>query len=115
MAGHRWNSTVREVYDPRITNPQASTVWVAQHYAEATWDTSDMPQHVTNPKGKLVLGYVEDGDDNEHLDMNHPLADGFDISIGHIKFKVPRVESRNDYMVVLFGDSGNRSPTFTIN
>ncbi|KZT23478.1 hypothetical protein NEOLEDRAFT_1069546 [Neolentinus lepideus HHB14362 ss-1] len=108
MAGDRWNSTVRDVYDPRITNPQASTVWVVEDNAEATWDTSDMPQHVTNPKGKLVLGYIEDSSD-------HPLADGFDISEGHIKFRVPRVEPRNDYIVVLFGDSGNRSPTFTIN
>ncbi|EPQ54575.1 hypothetical protein GLOTRDRAFT_24481, partial [Gloeophyllum trabeum ATCC 11539] len=104
----------RDVYDPRITSPKSSTVWVVGHSVEVTWDTSDKPKHVTNPEGKVVLGYVEDGDPSEHLDMDHPLADGFDISDGHVKIKVPNVERRNDYIVILFGDSGNRSPAFTI-
>ena len=27
----------------------------------------DMPEHVSNPKGSLMLGYLKDGSDNEHL------------------------------------------------
>ena len=26
-----------------------------------------MPKHVSNPKGSLMLGYLKDGSDNEHL------------------------------------------------
>ncbi|PSR73949.1 hypothetical protein PHLCEN_2v10236 [Hermanssonia centrifuga] len=46
-------------------------------------DTSNPPKQITNSKGKIVLGHLQDGTD-EHLDL-------------------------------VFGDSGNRSPTFTIN
>ena len=28
-----------------------------------------MPKHVSNPKGSLMLGYLKDGSDNEHLGM----------------------------------------------
>lgn len=28
-----------------------------------------MPQNISNPKGKLMLGYLEDGSDNEHLQV----------------------------------------------
>ena len=26
-----------------------------------------MPKHVSNPKGSLMLGYLKDGSDDEHL------------------------------------------------
>lgn len=33
-------------------------------------DTSTRPKHVTNWEGKVVLGYLEDGDEtNEHLNF----------------------------------------------
>jgi hypothetical protein len=45
---------------------------------------------------------------------DHPLAEGFDIRDGHRTIRVPDVPPRNNYIVVVMGDSGNRSPEFTI-
>ncbi|KII86651.1 hypothetical protein PLICRDRAFT_113669 [Plicaturopsis crispa FD-325 SS-3] len=104
----------RVVYDPRITSPAFGTTWEVGSQVQVTWDTSDMPAHVTNPKGRLVLGYLKGDDQNEHLDFDHPLADGFDIAQGHVEVEVPEVQAGQNYIVVLFGDSGNRSPSFTI-
>ncbi|CDO73455.1 hypothetical protein BN946_scf185013.g90 [Trametes cinnabarina] len=87
-------------------------------------DTSDRPHEVTNYEGRAVLGYLADGDDdNEHLEFDslsvermteHPLAEGFNLTAGHVTVRVPDVDPRNEYIVVLFGDSGNRSPEFNI-
>lgn len=103
----------REVYSPPITNPNASTTWIVGSTVEVTWDVSQIPEGLTNFYGKLVLGYVDGGSD-EHLDLGNPLADGFNITQGHIAVEVPDVRPSSDYIVVLFGDSGNSSPTFTI-
>lgn len=43
------------------------------------------------------------------------LAENFSILLGRIEVTVPWVEDGSDYQIVLFGDSGNFSPTFTIN
>jgi hypothetical protein len=32
-------------------------------------DTTNRPSNLTSDNGKLVLGYLNDGDSNEHLDM----------------------------------------------
>jgi len=55
-----------------------------------------------------------EGSSNEHLDIKHPLATDFDIRQGKVPITVPSVKQGNNYIVVLFGDSGNRSPTFRI-
>ncbi|EAU85842.2 hypothetical protein CC1G_05059 [Coprinopsis cinerea okayama7 len=105
----------RDVYSPRITHPTSGSVWKAGRNATVTWDLSDMPRNVTNPYGTLILGYISDDDQyNEHLDLRHPLALKFDIRHGNVTFRVPKVSSRADYVVILFGDSGNRSPKFSI-
>ncbi|KAI0072720.1 hypothetical protein K474DRAFT_1667497 [Panus rudis PR-1116 ss-1] len=104
----------RDVWSPMIADPKGSTVWVRGTSASVKWDTRDPPDQITNPIGRVVLGYLLDGE-NEHLDLDNPLAEGFDLEKGSVKFKVPYVEPGNEYIVVLFGDSGNRSPTFTIN
>ncbi|KAF9820722.1 hypothetical protein IEO21_01165 [Rhodonia placenta] len=103
----------REVFSPPVTSPDASTTWHIGSIEQVTWDTSSIPKAITNSKGKLVLGYVNNGID-EHLDLEHPLAAGFDITQGSVQVVVPNVEPANDYIVALFGDSGNRSPAFTI-
>lgn len=103
----------REVYSPPVTSPDASTIWDIGSIEQVTWDTSSIPKAITNSKGKLVLGYVNNGTD-EHLDLDHPLAEGFEITQGFVQVVVPNVKPANDYIVVLFGDSGNRSPAFTI-
>lgn len=103
----------REVYSPPVTSPDASTIWDIGSIEQVTWDTSSIPKSITNSKGKLVLGYVNNGTD-EHLDLDHPLAEGFEITQGFVQVVVPNVKPANDYIVVLFGDSGNRSPAFNI-
>ncbi|KAI0917120.1 hypothetical protein AcW1_007601 [Taiwanofungus camphoratus] len=103
----------REVYIPVITDPHASTVWTIGSRAEVTWDVSSIPSGLTDFTGKIVLGYLDKGTD-EHLDLDNPLAEGFNITEGHVEVEVPNVSPSNEYIVVLFGDSGNRSPTFTI-
>ncbi|KAJ6585179.1 hypothetical protein B0H19DRAFT_1016228 [Mycena capillaripes] len=104
----------RGVYSPPITKPDASTRWARGTEVTVTWSTSDIPQSITNSKGRLLLGYLKAGSSNEHLDLDHPLAEGFDIRDGHRTVQVPDVTPRHTYVLVLMGDSGNRSPEFTI-
>ncbi|KAJ7133010.1 hypothetical protein C8R46DRAFT_945182 [Mycena filopes] len=104
----------RSVYSPPITKPDASTRWARGTDALVTWSTSNMPEQITNATGRVLLGYLEDGSSNEHLDVDHPLAQGFNITDGSVKIHVPDVLPRDNYIVVLMGDSGNKSPTFTI-
>ncbi|CAL1712673.1 unnamed protein product [Somion occarium] len=73
-----------------------------------TWDTSDAPTQITNPIGRIILSK------GGLLDLDNPLADGFDILLGEFEVTVPDVEPADDYAIVLFGDSGNASPQFTI-
>ncbi|KAJ7147131.1 hypothetical protein C8R43DRAFT_542417 [Mycena crocata] len=104
----------RGVWSPSIIKPDASTKWTRGTEANVTWSTSDIPKSITNPKGTILLGRLEAGSSNEHLDVDHPLADGFDLSDGYSTFTVPIVPPRHNYIVVLMGDSGNHSPIFTI-
>ncbi|KAF8878125.1 hypothetical protein CPB84DRAFT_1688485, partial [Gymnopilus junonius] len=78
------------------------------------WDVRDMPKENVTRKGRSLLGYLEKGSQDEHLDIEHTLASDFNLGDGYATFKCPKVEPRKDYIVVLFGDSGNRSPRFTI-
>ncbi|KIY68334.1 hypothetical protein CYLTODRAFT_395607 [Cylindrobasidium torrendii FP15055 ss-10] len=104
----------RVVYSPPITFPTAGTVWVAGQEATVTWDTSGIPSDLTNSLGMVVLGYVTDDSPSEHLMIDTPLAKGFELSDGQVNITIPMVDSRNDYIIVLFGDSGNASPKFAI-
>ncbi|KNZ82074.1 hypothetical protein J132_08257 [Termitomyces sp. J132] len=62
----------------------------------------------------IVLGWVEQGSLNEHLDLDHPLAKDFELSDRRATITVPNVPPKDNYIVVVFGDSGNRSPAFSI-
>ncbi|KAH9480200.1 hypothetical protein JR316_0006798 [Psilocybe cubensis] len=104
----------RGVYSPNITNPTGRTVWIGGTDVVVTWDHDDMPAKPANPKGTLLLGYLDDGSEDEHLDVEHPLAADFDLKKGFVTFKCPEVVEREQYIVVLVGNSGNRSPTFKI-
>ncbi|KAF9221619.1 hypothetical protein BS17DRAFT_785070 [Gyrodon lividus] len=103
----------RTVYDCPITDPNVRTVWKAGKRATVTWDTRGLPANTTS-KGKIELGYLKGNSSNEHLDIEHPLAEGFSILAGRISVTVPQVKPGRDYIVVLMGDSGNHSPMFTI-
>ncbi|KAF8588588.1 hypothetical protein K439DRAFT_595864 [Ramaria rubella] len=104
----------RDVIDPPITYPTAGTVWNVNDRHNVTWDTSVIPPGF-NSTGMIVLGFLDDADgDNEHLDLNNPLAQGFLLTAGRAEITVPSVTTRDTYIIVLFGDSGNASPKFTI-
>ncbi|KAK7469367.1 hypothetical protein VKT23_003842 [Stygiomarasmius scandens] len=107
----------RDVINPPIIKPDASTVWTVGQAETVTWDTSGLPpdSQITNPTGTVVLGFIEDGDDSLHLMLDDPLAKGFSIRDGQVNITVPSVTPRSDYIIVLMGDSGNASPKFTIN
>ncbi|KAE9405686.1 hypothetical protein BT96DRAFT_1015411 [Gymnopus androsaceus JB14] len=105
---------VRDVFDPTITSPTASTVWQSGQTVTVTWDTSNIPSQLSNPIGMVVLGFMANSTDSEHLMLDSPLAQNFNISDGSVSFVVPSVVTRTDYIIALFGDSGNISPTFTI-
>ncbi|KIK44355.1 hypothetical protein CY34DRAFT_66699, partial [Suillus luteus UH-Slu-Lm8-n1] len=97
---------------PPITSPTAGTLWHVGEKQLVTWNTDNLPANMTNPVGMLVLGY--DYNNSENLMLNSPLATNINYTLGQVLITVPNVETREDYIVVLFGDSGNASPMFTI-
>ncbi|KAI0697918.1 hypothetical protein BC835DRAFT_1405569 [Cytidiella melzeri] len=101
--------TQRDVFVPPITYPHAGTVWKVGQRHNVTWSLADEPEQITNGLGQIVLaqGGILIGLDN-------PLADNFDITLGRYEITVPDVPTGSDYSLVLFGDSGNYSPEFTI-
>ncbi|EDR13601.1 uncharacterized protein LACBIDRAFT_292424 [Laccaria bicolor S238N-H82] len=104
----------RDVVAPHITSPDANSVWPIGTTQLVTWDTSDLPpdSQITNPIGQIILGYNESNSLN--LDFTNPLAKGFKLRDGKVQITVPNVPPRTDYLIVLFGDSGNTSPSFAI-
>jgi len=107
----------RIVVDEKITSPSATTIWhTGQKGVNVTWEVTP---DATGYNGNLLLGwlfanYTEDP--NEHLSAT-PLATGFPLSAGSVSFDIPcsaDIPSRDSYIVVLMGDSGNASPQFTI-
>jgi len=97
----------RDVFVPPITYPHSGTVWKVGQRHNVTWDTSNRPVRITNSVGRILL---RRGDRTTSL----VLADNFSILLGRIEVVVPRVPHDSDYQLVLFGDSGNFSPKFTI-
>ncbi|KAH9841483.1 uncharacterized protein C8Q71DRAFT_331765 [Rhodofomes roseus] len=95
-----------------IQSPNVFSVWPVGSTQTIKWDPSQVPQTAANHTGIVLLGYYED--DSENLDTQTPLVAGFQIADGQVDITVPNVTERNDYIVVLFGNSGNASPTFTI-
>ncbi|KAI5121408.1 hypothetical protein M0805_003180 [Coniferiporia weirii] len=100
------------VYNPMITYPVAGTVWNAGEVHTVTWDTSAIPAGQNNATGTILLGHIENN--SENLNIAQPLATGFKIMSGATNITVPLVTDGDDYIVVLFGDSGNASKEFTI-
>ncbi|KAG2758179.1 hypothetical protein P692DRAFT_20824264 [Suillus brevipes Sb2] len=103
---------LRDVVDPPITSPTAGTLWHVGEKQLVTWNTDNLPANMTNPVGMLVLGY--NYNNSENLMLNSPLATNINYTVGQVLITVPNVVTREDYIVVLFGDSGNTSPMFTI-
>ncbi|KAG1836723.1 hypothetical protein DFJ58DRAFT_817751, partial [Suillus subalutaceus] len=72
-----------------------------------TWDTSSEPSEVTNPTGQV---YLRQGDATQ----SSPIAYGFALSDGEVNVTIPYDTIPGEYMIVLFGDSGNWSDEFPI-
>ncbi|OSC98395.1 hypothetical protein PYCCODRAFT_1439266 [Trametes coccinea BRFM310] len=97
----------RDVFVPPITYPHTGTVWYKGQRHNVTWDTTNAPVNITNKLGRIML---------RKGDITTPviLEDNFDILLGRIEVTVPWVLPDTDYSLVLFGDSGNFSPQFSI-
>ncbi|KAJ7486045.1 hypothetical protein B0H11DRAFT_2186629 [Mycena galericulata] len=108
------------VVTPHITRPIANATWPAGSNQIVTWETEDIPPASMNDTAKIVLGHRSTTPDkhgnsetSENLDWDHPLVN-CTLGDGHANITVPNVPSGTKYIVVLFGDSGNASPEFTI-
>ncbi|KAI0784332.1 hypothetical protein C8Q75DRAFT_724560 [Abortiporus biennis] len=97
----------RDVFVPPVTYPVKGTVWKSGERQIVTWDTSGAPVNITNPTGFIILR-------SAGVTTSVVLADNFPILKGHVELTVPLVLTRDDYSIILFGDSGNVSPDFTI-
>ncbi|KAL7280155.1 hypothetical protein ACG7TL_006574 [Trametes sanguinea] len=104
----------RDDVQPPITNPTAQTVWRVGETQIVTWDVAALNgTPPSNPTASIILGTLTpDGD--EHLMIESPLVSGFPILAGNVSLTVPSVPSANNYIVCLFGSSGDISPMFTI-
>ncbi|OCH93447.1 hypothetical protein OBBRIDRAFT_749692 [Obba rivulosa] len=98
----------RDVFVPPVLYPHNGTVWKKGQRHNVTWDTSNAPAQITNAIGEIRLAQA-----GEPI-FPVILATGFSILDGRIEVEVPWVATASDYSVVLFGDSGNFSPAFTI-
>ncbi|KAH9028349.1 hypothetical protein EDB85DRAFT_1892527 [Lactarius pseudohatsudake] len=100
------------VVSPTVTSPTENATWPILSQQLVTWDTSKIPPSGRNNIGRILLGYLEDNDPSEHLYWE--LASGFLITVGFQNVTVPNVPPQNNYVIALFGDSGNLSPEFSI-
>jgi len=98
----------RDVFVPPVLYPHAGTVWTVGQRHNVTWDTSNHPVNITNKIGVILLR-------KGGIATPIILGNGFNILLGRIEVTVPWVLDGSDYQIVLFGDSGNFSPVFTIN
>ncbi|KAF7298885.1 hypothetical protein MIND_00836500 [Mycena indigotica] len=97
----------RTVFNPPILIPNETTAWTAGSVETVTWNATGIPEGVP---GKLQLGFLTSESEN----LSVILAQGFNLTDEKVQITVPNVVTRSNYIIVLFGDSGNRSPEFTI-
>lgn len=57
------------VYRPQLTAPVAGDSWPMGSEQTVTWDVSDIPPEAIYQTGILLLGHVEEGSSDEHLDI----------------------------------------------
>ncbi|KAJ6570559.1 hypothetical protein DFH09DRAFT_1153785 [Mycena vulgaris] len=106
VAGASVGPAPLDVFSPPITSPTAGAVWVSKTQQNVTWDASGAPGSISNEamlllrKGAITAPFI--------------LAKGFDLRAGTLEITVPYVFTGTDYELVLFGDSGNFGPVFTI-
>ncbi|KAF8591332.1 hypothetical protein K439DRAFT_1627051, partial [Ramaria rubella] len=99
-----------DVFDPPILYPNAATVWFAGQSHNVTWDTSGLPS--TLPNGSMIQLRIAR---SSTIFVPVTLASNFSLVDGREPITLPEnLMPRDDYEIVLFGDSGNVSPAFTI-
>ncbi|TFK37253.1 hypothetical protein BDQ12DRAFT_685562 [Crucibulum laeve] len=100
--------STNDVFVPPVLTPTAGTIWKVGTQQTVTWDVSNPPVHITNAIGEILMskGGV--------TIPNLTIASNFSILLGTINVQVPNLAAGNDYRVILFGDSGNTSPAFSI-
>jgi len=103
-----------DVISPAITYPKAGTIWTAGSTQNVTWDASSIPADKANMTGLILYG--QKFNNSENLDIQDPIAVNFPLSQGWVEVKVPDINPFHMFqcILVLFGDSGNASPEFTI-
>jgi hypothetical protein len=98
----------RDVFVPPVLYPSKNAVWIVGESRYVVWNTTGAPVNITNSMGQIYLR-------QNGMTSNVSVASGFSILLGSLVVKVPDVEKDgDDYQLVLFGDSGNFSPVFTI-
>jgi len=100
------------VVTPTVFSPRKGSVWTVGSKQVVQWQTSRIPEGLNNT-GEILLGY-NNGTPSENLDVDHPLAQNFKLAAGRQTITIPNVPHGSQYFVVLVGDSGNKSPYFTI-
>jgi len=103
----RSTGSTKDVWTPKVTSPKAGDQLQVGETYTVTWDTSDAPSQITNTQGAIVLRKGQ-------LTTSLVLAGNFPITRGFADVTIPWLLSDEDYTFVLFGDSGNYSPTFSI-
>ncbi|KAI8146392.1 hypothetical protein BJV82DRAFT_554400 [Fennellomyces sp. T-0311] len=103
------------VWNAPITIPNENTIWTAGKSYIVKWNTTthDGQKIPDGVSGMIKLGYVEDGSLDEHLYWD--LAKDFPLNSGEQAICLPDgLEPKDNYIIVLMGNSGNASPKFTI-
>ncbi|GJE96868.1 hypothetical protein PsYK624_130750 [Phanerochaete sordida] len=99
----------RDIWTPQMTYPANGTVWESGKTYTVRWETKDAPVNITGG-GNTGFIILRSGDYETPVILAHDIH----LRDGHVKVKAPDVFTANDYSLVLFGDSGNWGPQFTI-
>jgi len=100
-------------FAPTITSPSGGEVWLAGSTHNVTWLTNNVPSEAQSYTVDILLGYYENS--SENLDNQSPLAIDVPIMSGSAEITLPQdLTFRDDYIIVVMGDSGDASNPFTI-
>lgn len=106
----------RIVYNPPVTNPVAKQVWHAGREETVKWtvDQEKIPATANNFKVTIKLGYLPKNGEGGY-NLKWTLAKNIPITEEEAEVTLPKdLQTRDDYIIVVMGDSGNRSKKFTI-
>ncbi|KIJ36768.1 hypothetical protein M422DRAFT_100412, partial [Sphaerobolus stellatus SS14] len=103
-----------DAFVPPIIEPNTDTVWYVGETANVldyNRDTTDTPDQISNGAA------IELRNTNIYVYAPRILAENFDLYEGYQPVLVPddgSITTRNDWQIVLFGDSSNVSDDFSI-